>query len=108
ICQNAEDECFRKTGTLVKLSKTTLARRVAGTKSIRESNAARGWLTEEETEAVLTFATELANRGFPLSHARIKEHVDEICRARYGAEFPSGGVGQQWTHRFVTKHSERL
>ncbi|OCH84012.1 hypothetical protein OBBRIDRAFT_799449 [Obba rivulosa] len=72
ICQNTKNECFRKTGKLVKLSKTTLAHR---------------WLTEEETEAVLTFATELANRSFPLSHARIKEHVNEICCAQYGTEF---------------------
>ncbi|KII85726.1 hypothetical protein PLICRDRAFT_145598, partial [Plicaturopsis crispa FD-325 SS-3] len=50
----------------------------------------------------------MGNRGFPLSHRRLKEHVDEICRARLGSKFPATGVGKNWTHRFAEKHSERI
>ncbi|KAJ7179995.1 hypothetical protein C8R43DRAFT_848834, partial [Mycena crocata] len=57
---------------------------------------------------VVSFAISLADRGFPLSHCRLKEHVDEIARARWGAKFPVDGVGKQWTKKFVSDHPDRL
>jgi hypothetical protein len=51
---------------------------------------------------------ETGSMGFGLDHRRLKEHVDEICRARHGLKFPPTGVGKQWTHRFMEKHSDRL
>ncbi|KAI0045573.1 hypothetical protein FA95DRAFT_1465332, partial [Auriscalpium vulgare] len=57
---------------------------------------------------VVAYAISLAERGFPLNHKRIKEHVDEICRAKLGDKFPESGVGKKWTYRFVEKHSEQL
>src|SRR5271168_3116481 len=50
----------------------------------------------------------MAHRGFPLSHERLKEHVDDICSARLGAAFPVKGVGVNWTYRFSKKDSERI
>jgi hypothetical protein len=50
----------------------------------------------------------MGNHGFLLSHCRLKNHVDEICRAHLGSEFPEGSVGVNWTHCFVEKHSEQL
>lgn len=50
----------------------------------------------------------MGNCGFLLSHRRLKEHVDEICRARLGSSFPEKGVGINWTHRFIKKHSDRI
>jgi hypothetical protein len=41
-----------------------------------------------------------------LSHRRLREHVNEILRARLGDTFP--GVGKHWSHRFVEKHGDRL
>lgn len=108
ICEDMEKKCLREKKKAINLDHNTLSRRVKGERSIREANQDKAWLTPQETEEVIEYAISLANRGFPLSHRRLKEHVDEICRAHYGAAFPEKGVGKQWTNRFVTKHSARL
>jgi len=50
----------------------------------------------------------MAHRGFPLSHQRLKEHVNDICSACLGASFPVKGIGLNWTYRFSKKYSERI
>ncbi|KAF9027323.1 hypothetical protein BDZ89DRAFT_934562, partial [Hymenopellis radicata] len=57
---------------------------------------------------VLAYIIEVGNQGFPLSHRRLKEHVDEILRGRLGHDFPENGVGKKWTQRFIRKHSDRI
>ncbi|EDR04558.1 uncharacterized protein LACBIDRAFT_304343 [Laccaria bicolor S238N-H82] len=57
---------------------------------------------------VIDYAIEVASCGFPLSHRRLKDHVDSICHARLGRKFPASGVGKNWTSRFISKHSDRL
>lgn len=108
ICEEVERECFEKTKKKIKLSKTTVLARVGGREGIRSFNMSKAWLTEGEEEVIVDFAIDTALRGFPLSHGRLKEHVDEICRAKLHTEFPEGGVGQEWTHRFVRRHSKKL
>lgn len=77
-------------------------------KSKAQSNAAKGWLTPEETENVLRLVEELGERGFPPDHRTIKEFVDAILQVKLGDQFPNGGVGKKWTHRFLEKHSDRV
>jgi hypothetical protein len=72
----------------------------------REAHEEQKWLTSDEEWVVIDFAVECANRGFPLSHRRLKEHVDEIARARWGDKFPTDGVGKQWMTWFVSDHDE--
>ena len=79
-----------------------------GGESRCEAKADKAWLTPQETEAVLTYTINLANRGFPLIQRRLREHVNEICHAKYGDQFPESGVGKQWIPRFVEKHSDWL
>jgi hypothetical protein len=45
---------------------------------MQEFNAEKHWLSKEEEEVVLGFAEETAARGFPLSHRRLRDHVDQI------------------------------
>ena len=97
-----------ETGKDIKLNYNTLIRGANGGRSRAEANAARSWLTEEETGIVIEYIGELGNRGFPLSHRRLREHVNEILRTRLGDAFPADGVGKQWTHRFVEKHSSKI
>ena len=78
-----------------------LVRGARGVKSQAEENASHGWLSDGEVEVVIDYIIELGNCGFPLSHWRLKEHVDEILWAQLGNKFPSGGVGIQWTHSSV-------
>ena len=66
------------------------------------------WLPPEEEEVVLEFALECASQGLPLGKERIKAHVDKICQARLGSEFPEMGVGLNWVDRFLKLHESHV
>jgi hypothetical protein len=87
----------KETRMTIKLCYNTLIRGAAGRKSRAEANAGKSWLTDEETTVVITYISELGNHGFPLSHRRLKEHVDDILRTRLGDQFSMSRVGKQWT-----------
>lgn len=110
VCDVIEDE-YRKENSNkrpIKLSHTTLGRRVNGGKSIRETNAEKQWLTPEENEQLVAVILELAEWGHPCNYTRIRELADEILRARLGADFPKSGVGKEWPYRFLERESDRL
>ncbi|KAF8174026.1 hypothetical protein K438DRAFT_1525755, partial [Mycena galopus ATCC 62051] len=108
ICAEVESQFHNATNRSIQLSFATLGRLVKGGRTKSESNVLRGWLLEEEEAMVIDYAVELASRGFPLNHDRLKTCVDDICCARLGDQFPESGVGVNWTQRFVEKHSVRL
>jgi hypothetical protein len=108
ICKDFETLYTQETGKDLKLSYSTLTRLASGGKSKAVSNADRAWLTKEEEKVVVSYIIEMGNRGFPLSHRRLKEHVDTICKARLPTAFPATGVGKKWTNRFAEKHSEEI
>ncbi|KAJ7053425.1 hypothetical protein C8F01DRAFT_996422, partial [Mycena amicta] len=74
----AKEECWSAKKGHVKLSTSTVHRRLKGGKSRQDAADDRNWLTPEETNVVIDFAIEYADRGFPLSHRRLKEHVDQV------------------------------
>jgi len=110
ICLKAQKSFFAKTQVNVPVPNHNTLQNLATEKTIpkAEVNAARGWLSKEETEEVISYVIECAEQGFGLDHHRLKEHVDEICRARYGSKFPEKGVGINWTNRFVERFCNRL
>ena len=108
ICQQAEAECYQLTKKVVKVSSSSLDRRAKGGQGHKEGHNGQRWVNDEETEAVLQDIVLNAQRGFPLTHRRIKEHVDEIARAHHGDAFPKTGVGKEWTNRFVSNHKDRI
>ena len=108
VCHEIEEEYRHATGKAVRLNHQTLANLVKGEKSLSQFNQEKGWLTMEEVNIVIEYALEVAARGFPLSHKRLKEHVDKICHARLGDAFPAGGVGENWTYHFVKKYSNSM
>ena len=108
ICLEFENKCYLETGKVIKLCHMTLNRLVAGGMTRERANENRRWLSNGEEDIVIGFIVEIANRGFPLSHRRLKEHVDSICRARLGNKFPKNGVGLNWTYRFSQRNSERI
>jgi hypothetical protein len=71
---------FSETGNVIKLSHVTLKRLADGGLSREKANEARAWLLPAEVDVVIDFIIEIAHRGFPLSHRRLKEHIDTICR----------------------------
>ena len=108
ICRQVEAQCFQLTTKLVKLSSSTLDRRVKGGRSHKEGHKGQRWLNDEEKEAVLQDIILNAQRGFPPSHRQIKEHVDIIAHAHYGNTFPETGVGKEWTYRFISDNNNRI
>jgi hypothetical protein len=96
VCKEIEAEHYRQTRQAVKLDPTTLQRLANGGKSQSQSNREKGWLKSEETDIIIAFAVEIAARGFPLSHERLRRHVNAILHARLGTSFPITGVGRHW------------
>ncbi|TFK17582.1 hypothetical protein FA15DRAFT_551710, partial [Coprinopsis marcescibilis] len=99
---------FENTGNRVKIHHTTLAARAAGRRSRTTIAQSQEWLLPEETTLIIDHITQCANQGFPLSHRRLKENVDQILRAQLDNDFVDGGVGKRWTQRFVERHSDKL
>jgi len=108
ICKDFETIHFNETGKRIKLSYSSLNRQVDGGKTLAQASALRAWLLPAEEDVVVDFTQELARQGWPFSHRRLKEHVDLLCRARHVKKFPPGGVGRNWTARFILRHSDRL
>ncbi|KAF5379261.1 hypothetical protein D9757_010705 [Collybiopsis confluens] len=108
ICNRFTNLHRAETGQIIKLNYATIINHAKGKPTRAESNAARTWLTAGKIEAVIAYIIEVANQGFPLSHRRLKEHVDEILRGRLGDDFPVSGVGKKWTQHFVRKYSDYI
>lgn len=106
VCDDVEAEFFKETGRSIHLAHKTLSRWSQGGIPQSQFNHEKSWLTGDEEQAVIAYAIELGARGFPLSHRRLKEHVDEVCHAHYGDKFPEEGVGKNWTDRFVSSHHQ--
>ncbi|KAJ7321838.1 hypothetical protein DFH08DRAFT_636193, partial [Mycena albidolilacea] len=87
VCQQVEGKYQVETGKTISLGHHTLRCLVNGGKSKSLSNEAKGWLLPDEVEVVIRYAIEVTNHRFPLTHRRLKEHVDEICTARLGSQF---------------------
>ena len=108
ICEKFTTEHQQKTGKIIPLVHTTILRRLEGQQTCAQANETKSWFTAEEWKVVIEYIIETGVEGFPLSHKRLKEHVDEICREKYGEKFPEKGVGKRWTHRFLVKHSDEI
>jgi hypothetical protein len=108
VCTEVENEHYKKTGKRVSLNHNTLRNLVNGGRLRAAANSEKGWLVDGEADELIRYVIENAEMGHPFSHRRLKEHADEICHARLGTKFPENGVGVQWPHRFVEKHSDKL
>jgi len=108
ICREMEKEYYIEKHRKITLNHNTLRNLVNGGRMRSKSNAEKGWLRDKEAKEVVDYAVELGEWGHGLSHRRLKEHVDEILRARLGLKFPETGISSQWTSRFIEKHSDRL
>jgi hypothetical protein len=108
ICGEFETLYFSDTGKSLKLCHMTLKCLAAGGMTREKANVNLRWLTDSEEDIVIDFISEMANCRFPLSHKRLKEHVDTICKARLGSTFPAKGVGENWTYRFAQINAERI
>jgi hypothetical protein len=106
ICKDTSDAHFAETGVHIPLDHNTLVRHAKGGLTLTQSNRKKGWLVAEEEDRVVQFAVEIAQRGFPLSPQRLKDHAEAVIHHRMGKDFP--GLGRDWGNRFITKHNNRL
>lgn len=95
-------------GREIKLCHLTLTRGENRGKNQASTNVSKSHVTPGETNILIDLIGELGNRGFPLSHRRLREHINKILQARLGDKFPQGSVGKQWKNHFVKKHSDRI
>jgi hypothetical protein len=80
-----------------------------GGRNREEANEHRRWLTSIEEDIIVTFTIEMGARGFPLSHRRLKEHVDRIARARLGStKFPDSRCWQELDGTFHVTSSQTV
>ena len=123
VCKMVEDELEQETGVKIKLCHNTVRARSNGmpghppgmTKYSKSSlgvrfltgfNQEKAWLLPKEEKTIIDFILELASRGWPLNKQWTRDHVNKICQARLGAEFPEGGVGECWVDRFLDRHRD--
>jgi hypothetical protein len=79
LAKTIEDKHRRQTGKDVTIAPSTVLRVAKGGQLKSVVNAEKGWLLETEATTVINFVVEMAVRGFPLTHQRLKEHIDHIC-----------------------------
>jgi hypothetical protein len=108
VCYDFEQLFYNETGNRIKLSPSVLDRLVKGGCTLQQARDEKTHLTPAETDLVIKFVVECGDRGFPLSHRRLKEHVDEILKVRLADGFPEGGVGKNWTQRFSSHNCDCL
>ncbi|KAF8980936.1 hypothetical protein BDQ17DRAFT_1191166, partial [Cyathus striatus] len=101
---------LESTGKHIKLNYNTIIKRAKGRHSLSERAYKQEWLLSSEMELILDLLTKSANQGFPFTHCLLKETVDKLVHARLGpnSDFPSEGIGKNWTTCFVEKHSDRI
>ncbi|KAG8712307.1 hypothetical protein FRC09_020010 [Ceratobasidium sp. 395] len=105
ICTEVSNEHATATGRRIKLSHETISRRSKGGRSQKEAREAQAHLTKAEAALICSAAIETAKRGFPFSHKRLEEHINQVIRKR----LPSfRGVGLCFTQRFVDAHHDKL
>ncbi|KAJ4472051.1 hypothetical protein J3R30DRAFT_3230251, partial [Lentinula aciculospora] len=78
-CKQAEEECFHEKWKKMILSSSALHRQIHRGQSHTEAKEEQHWLNNNEEAALVNGG----DRGFPLDHKRLKEHADEIARARH-------------------------
>jgi hypothetical protein len=106
VCDQVEATFRQETGRTVSLNHNTLRNRIHGMKSMKQFNSEKTLLTEAEEKIIVAYALESADRGFPLSHRRLREHGNQILKARLGEDCPP--LGQKWSERFVSRHQDKL
>jgi len=94
VCQTIEQRCFAETKKKIKISDSTLHRRIHSGRSHTQAKEEQRWLNDTEVDILIHEVIYWAERGLPLDHKRLKEHADEIARARHGDAFPAEGVGK--------------
>ncbi|PBK69892.1 hypothetical protein ARMSODRAFT_956698 [Armillaria solidipes] len=88
----------KRKGLRTILNHNTLRNLANGGRSKADFNATKAWLTQAEEKNIVGIVKEYGEWGFPVTHRRLKELVDEVCRTRLGDKFlgPPLGIKTGW------------
>lgn len=103
--RNAGSLSIRAIALIHKVPHSTLHRLLNGGRSISDFKASKQHLTPAENRVLLSFATDQAKRGFPLSHQKLKDRANGILHLRKGPLFT---VGISWVSRWLDIHSSEI
>jgi len=105
--KHVEQLNYERTKKWVSLDHNTVRNRhLEITKSLRNGHySSQSLLTHAEEEELVSYAIEVANRGFPLTHRRLQECANRLIQTSR-PDFT--GVGQNWSERFLERHYESL
>ncbi|TFK18353.1 hypothetical protein FA15DRAFT_603408 [Coprinopsis marcescibilis] len=106
IATQLQQRHLDETGHRISLQHQTITQGAKGRRSQLEYAADREILTTEECELVVNYLISCANQGFPLTHTRLKDTIDDILRGRLGPGFL--GVGKKYTQRFLQRNNDRI
>ncbi len=88
ICMEMETRCWQEDKEKITLDKQTLSCQLKGVCSLAETNAEHhSRFNNEEQEAIITYAINVAQRGFPLSPQHISEIANQILHAKDGDNY---------------------
>ncbi|KAF8124241.1 hypothetical protein EV363DRAFT_1541287 [Boletus edulis] len=98
ICNEVQIE-WQKPWKEVTVSLDTVRHQMEGGCSHGKANTDKSawFIKEEEEESIMKYCLELAARGFPFNHKKLKLHADCLLKARLGDAFSETGVGKNWT-----------
>lgn len=104
--KRVELENHQKTNKWITVNHNTVRNRhLQRTKSSCDAHFATTFMTRDEEDELVTYALEVAKRGFPLTHRRLQECAEKIiCNSNPDFE----GVGVNWTDRFLERHYDSL
>lgn len=92
IAEEWEGRWKRQNKYELQISKDYIIRHTAGSRTCKETATERRLFRPEEEDIIINDVVDCGDHGWPLSHRRLREHMDEILRARLGSDFE--GVGR--------------
>lgn len=87
------------------VSKETLRRRIRGGRSQIQRAEAASHLNQSESNILVEFLLQQADRGFPLTRDGVYRHALEIARVRNP---DLHGFSPNWADRFLERHADQL
>ena len=104
--KRVEVENYASTGKWIAVNHNTVRNRhQKRNQSSYNAHFAISHMTRDEEDELVSYALEVAKRGFPLTHRRLRECAEEIIRLKN----PSfKGVGENWTDRFLERNYDSL
>ena len=102
----AEQNQFIKTNQRISVNHNTVRNRVQKLRKTRkEARFEQAHFTSGQEREIVSHATEMADRGFPLTPKVVTEIANYVLRSQ-DPDFP--GVGKNWAERFIERNHDVL